>query len=163
MKIIKLTKGYETMVDDEDFEFLNQWKWHALKFKGGIVYATRTSNTFERQKGFPKNIYLHRCLLNYPKNFHIDHVDNNGLNNTRVNLRLVTHSQNQQNAKLSVKSTSKYKGVYYHKKNKRYAARIGFNHRQIHLGNFLTAIEAAKTYNKAAVKYFGSYARLNLV
>lgn len=163
MKTIKLTQGYEAMVDDEDFEFLNQWKWHALKFKCGIVYAVRTSNAFERKKGFPKNIYLHRYLLDYPKNFHVDHVDNNSLNNVRNNLRLVTQSQNQQNAKLSAKSTSKYKGVHYHKKDKRYRACIGFNRRKIQIGNFLTAIEAAKAYNEAAVKYFGSYARLNLV
>ena len=147
MKLIKLTQGKITKVDNEDYEELNQFNWHYV-IHG---YAGR------RKGG--RTIYLHRQLLNVPKGFEVDHIDGNPLNNRRENLRIGTHAQNISNAKLRKDNTSGYKGVI--KNGSGWAARLWFNRKQINIGTYRTKEEAAKAYNQAAKVYFGEYARLN--
>lgn len=159
MKKIPLTHGKFALVDDEDFEYLNQWKWHSCT-KG---YAKR-SKKFVKDDGkiSCKSIFMHKLILNVKYPLQVDHIDLNKSNNQKSNLRVATNSENACN-RLKIKSSNnKFKGVWKSKKGK-YYARI-FRHKKcIHLGHFKTEIDAAMAYNKAALIEFGKFARLNII
>lgn len=159
MKKIKLTKGKYALVDNDDFEFLNQWKWQ-FNVKG---YAERT----EKKKGKKKRYYsMHRVLLAVTRGYEVDHINGNGIDNRRKNLRVCTHRENIRNQKLSRASTTGYKGVSVDKSRFRaYLSIRGSDgkSKQYHLGNFKTAEEAAVAYNNEAVKRFGEFANVNKV
>ena len=106
---------------------------------------------------------MHREIMNASDDVQVDHRDRNGLHNWRENLRVCTHSQNNQNQGLSIRNTSGYIGVSRKKnrKKKPWYARIKVNRQAIHLGTFADPVEAAETYDEAAKKYFGEYASLN--
>lgn len=165
-KEIILTKGMVAIVDDEDFDYLNNWKWHYNKTPHSKTgYAMRTS--YENGK---KTIRMHRLLFEYYKqdiDGEIDHIDRDGLNNQKSNLRHCSRSENIRN--VSSWGGCKYKGVSFYKRiinNKTYEyyrARIQVNKKSILIGLFKDEIEAAKEYNKAAKKYFGEFANLNKI
>jgi len=160
MKEIKLSqrgrnKGkFVALVDDGDYEYLNQWRWTAIKHRRSYR-ATRKI----RIDGVNRTIYMHRAIMKPPLNLTIDHIDHNQLNNQKSNLRICTNQQNHMNS-ASYGSKSGYKGVSY-KENKYIFAHIQINLKQIHLGYFKTEVEAAFAYDNAAIKYFGEFANLN--
>ena len=158
MKEIVLTQGKVALVDDEDYEYLNQWKWRTTKSRKKY-YASRASYV----SGKRKTIFMHRVIMNTPVGMETDHIDGNELNNVRSNLRIVTSRQNKLNVKPY--ANRKYVGVYiYHKKGHSYIkASIHHNGRNISLGNYPSEEEAALAYNEAALKYRGEYAYLNVV
>lgn len=155
MKIIKLTQGKEALIDDDDYERVNKFKWQFHK-KG---YATHGYKI----KGKCKKIRMHRFILQAPKNKQVDHINGNTLDNRKQNLRLCSHRENSRNtAKTKNKTLSRYKGVS--KTHRKYwRSYIVLNDKQIHLGYFKTEAEAAKAYNKKASDLFGSFARLNII
>jgi hypothetical protein len=153
MKEIKLTRGLFAQVNDEDFDYLNQWKWMAHKDRKNY-YAVRVE-----YKPRKKTIFMHRLILNTPDKMLTDHIDHNGLNNRRLNLRNCTQSQNSMNQKPH--SITKYLGVYYNKKRNNYQASIRVNRKNISLGFYKTAKEAAMIRDIASLKYFGEFAYLN--
>jgi hypothetical protein len=157
MKEILLTKGKIALVDDDMFDYLNQWKWYA-KNSGENWYAKRSVWA----NGKKHNISMHRLLMNIsdPK-IQIDHKDGDGLNNQKSNLRFCTRSQNYMNKKSQVHKTSIYKGIYYHKASKKYIAKVGYNKNQIYLGYFKNELDAAKAYDIKALELFGEFARPN--
>jgi hypothetical protein len=155
MKEIPLTQGKVALVDDEDFEELNKYKWRARKGKN-TFYAKRST-----KRPNQKTIEMHRQILGFPAGFQTDHRDGNGLNNQRSNLRICTISQNQHNTGKQKRNTSGYKGVCFHKNAKRFIALIMVNRKSTHLGYFNTAIEAALAYDAAAIKLHGEFAQLN--
>lgn len=158
MKKIPLTQGYFALVDDEDFESLNRVKWYAQKVQYGGYRATRTCYCpLVKQKC---QLYMHRQITNCPHRLQVDHVDHNTLNNQKSNLRICTNTQNQGNSKPCI-STSKYKGITWYKRDKKWEAQIKINYKTIHLGRFNSEIEAAKVYDIAAKKHFGEFAYLN--
>ena len=156
MKQIPLTQDKYALVDDEDFEYLNQWKWFAHKDKN-TWYAQR-NQTIDINKRIV--IHMHRVILQEEK---IDHKDGNGLNNQRYNLRKASDLQNSRNKGIYKNNISGYKGVSFRKQSTKnpYQARIRVNKQEINLGSFSTAIEAALVYDQAAKQYFGEFARLN--
>jgi hypothetical protein len=156
MKIIKLTRDKEAIVDDEDYEYLNQWKWYC----SSTGYANRAS---ARDKNYKqKKILMHRIIMKAPKSMQVDHIDSNRLNNSKSNLRLVTKQQNHMNRrKLNKKTSSKYKGVSYYSIAKKWVATIYYKNKRYHLGYFNFEAEAVAAYNLAAVSIHGEYARLN--
>lgn len=158
MKEIQLTQGKVALVDDEDFEYLNQWKWH-VRDNRNTFYAQR--NEYD-ENGKHLIIHMHRVILNLTDR-HIfgDHIDFNGLNNQRYNLRIATRRQNNTNKKSSKNSTSSFLGVSYHKSRNNWRATIFKDYKQIHLGSFKTEIEAAKAYDKHALEIHGEFANLN--
>ena len=117
MKKIKLSKGKVALVDNEDYIWLNQWKWHFMA--GG--YAMRHLRISEDKNS--KLIYMHRQILNTPKGLESDHINRNKLDNRKENLRVATRSQNNMNRKKRINCTSKYKGVSWHKQRKKWQAR----------------------------------------
>ena len=155
MKEIKLTQGKVALVDDEDFEELNQFKWYAAKMTKGTFYAGRKKNN--------KRAYLHREIMNPVAGMEVDHIDGDGLNCQRVNLRNCTHIQNTMNRRMSLTSTSGFKGVSWHKRDEVWQANIRVDRKLKYLGSFSMLEDAALAYNKAATKYFGEYAELNAI
>jgi len=150
MKEIQLSKDKVTLVDDEDYEFLNQWKWH-LSTNG---HAIRCATVGLREY---KNIYMHRVILNTPDGLLTDHIDRNKLNNCKSNLRVCTSSQNVANTAVRKNNTSGFKGVHYGKDKKKWIATICVLYKIKKLGAFKTPEEAAIAYKKAAEKYFGEF------
>lgn len=158
MKEITLTQGKVALVDDEDFEFLNKFKWHAYK-SNNTFYALRNSYYVDDKKR--RTIQMHRIILGLKKlEVKCDHIDRNGLNNQKYNLRPSTNAENCKNQKPR-NGTSKYKGVCWCKKRNRWRANIRINDKQTYIGQFKDEIEAAKAYDKMAKLHFGEFAYLN--
>lgn len=156
MKRIKLTQNKYALVSDKDFSSLNRFKWYA-HFDGCNWYAQRRK---PGPRGTSVIIRMHKQILGDIGSLEPDHKDSNGLNNRRNNLRVATHQQNVQNRKIYTSITG-YKGV--RKYSNKFVAVIGINHTRKRLGYFATAKQAARAYNKAACKYFGRFAKLNII
>lgn len=152
MKEIRLTQGKTALVDDEDYVYLSQWKWH---YSHG--YAIRAEIVNNKQI----KIYMHRFVMSAPKNVEIDHVNQNKLDNCKNNLRLATRKQNTFNVGKKSNNTSGYKGVSFQKNANKWAAYIEVDGRKVHLGLFYNPIEAAYAYDDAAKKHFGEFAATN--
>lgn len=156
MKQIKLSEDKFAQVDDAMFDELNQYKWTAKKYKN-TWYAERKIHVFLSWK----SVYMHRSIINIPDGMQVDHIDLNGLNNTRNNLRVCTHAENSRNRPASSNSTSGYKGVSFCKQRNKFEAKISVNGKTIHLGRFATKEEAARAYDEAAKKHFKEFAWKN--
>ena len=153
-KRIELSQGKFAIVDDEDYEWINQYKWSALRGRS-TFYAVRN-------EGRPqKRIYLHREIMNAPADMQVDHTDRDGLNCTRDNMRLATNAQNLRNRGAQANNTSGYKGVDWHKWCGKWRVTIKVNGKQIYLGHYGDPIEAARAYDAAARKYHGEFANTN--
>jgi hypothetical protein len=145
-----------TMVDDEDFDILNKHKWHIAK-NSKTWYAQR--NVYKPKHGM---IFLHRQILNIPDGMFIDHIDGNGLNNQKANIRVCTKAENCRNARIRGDNTSGYKGVSFHKPTKKWSASIQADKKQKHIGLFQSPQEAAFAWNIAAKEMHKDYAKLNM-
>lgn len=156
MRKIELTKGMFAMVDDEDFEKVNQFHWYFLN-----GYARRAIYINSKQK----IVWLHRFIMNTPNGMETDHKNGNGLDNQKINLRICTHLQNGKNRKKQSYNLTGYKGVtkviigiYTY-----WVAIIIANGKKIRLGYFKNPTDAAKAYNNAAQKYHGDFSKINYV
>lgn len=156
MKEIQLSQGKVALVDDEDFEYLNKFRWFSQKTCSGW-YAIR--HRYKNGKGI--TIYMHREILNPPPGKWTDHIDHNGLNNQRDNLRVVSRHENQCNRIKQKSGLSKYKGVTWNKRKKEWVSRVLIFGERKHLGYFNSEIEAAKAYDKIVKQYFGEFACTN--
>ena len=157
-KRIPLTQGKFAIVDEADFEWLNQWKWYAAKH-GKAYYAVRGI----RIKGKRHGIQMHRVILEPPPGLESDHINNDGLDNRRTNLRLCTRSQNKANSRKSANCSSRYKGVSWNRRSRKWTAYITTNYRRRHLGCFNDEEQAAAAYNVAARDNFKEFAKPNLI
>jgi hypothetical protein len=106
---------------------------------------------------------MHRFILNAKKEYVIDHIDGDALNNQKKNLRICTHAENMRNSQIPINNTSGYKGVSYNKRYKKWEAHISFNNKLLNLGSFNDPVDAARAYNAAALKYHGEFAKLNKI
>ncbi len=159
MKTIELTQGKVALVDDEDYEYLNQFNWQALKARH-TWYAHRNGYNKDRHV----KIYMHRDILKVPVGVNTDHKDGNGLNNQRCNIRIATNAQNQQNQiNLAGGKSSCFKGVCWSKADNKWYVHITVKSRSVRLGSYISEIEAALVYDEAAKEYFGEFARLNFI
>jgi len=163
MNKIELTLGKSAIVDADDFDRVNEFKWQYNK--RGTGYAQRIQYIgYKDGKRIRKNISMHRFIMGVEDSkVHVDHINHDTLDNRKSNLRLCTNAENIRNQKIRKGGFSKYKGVFKSSKGciKHFQASIGFNQKRIHLGYFATELEAAIAYNKAALHYFGEFALLN--
>jgi len=153
---IPLTRGKFAKVDPEDYIWLSQFRWHC-KVNKNTIYAVRTIT----ETGNSKRIFMHRLIMNTPPHLVCDHINHVGLDNRKANLRNCTISQNNANSRSSRNASSKYKGVSWDKRRKKWSAYIKKDFKQFNLGQFESETEAAKAYDTAAKKYHGEYALLN--
>lgn len=154
MKKIPLTQNQFALVDDEDYEELNKWKWLAIKHRNSF-YAGRQPHGSHKGR---KIIFMHRQILNCPNNMQVDHIDHNKLNNQKNNIRICTHTQNLFNK--IPRGKSKYLGVEMRKSGS-FHAKIRIDKIKVYLGAFKTEEEAALAYDCAAKIHHGEFANLN--
>ncbi len=154
--MIELTQDKFAIVDDDDFAFLNFWKW---RFSNN-GYAVRNSAMIGGVRG--NIISMHRLIIGTPKDMQTDHMNGNRLDNRRSNLRVCTGNQNQWNQH-KTHGTSKFKGVYWFKQACKWRAKIWKENKCIHIGIFSNEYDAAKAYNIKATELFGNFACLNEV
>ena len=145
MKKIPLTQGKFALVDDEDYEWLSQWKWCAVHARGRW-YAVRSYLK-------KRCLWMHREIMKCPVDKEIDHISGNGLDNRKANLRICTHRENCQNRRPNKNGTSTFKGVYWYSRIRKWTAIICNGKERIFLGNFLSEKEAARRYAIASRKY----------
>lgn len=153
---IALTQGKFAIVDDEDYEEISLFKWHAA-LRWRTWYAERAT---PKSEGLARTTSIHRQLLNPGSSF-IDHINGNGLDNRRENLRLCDSRTNTYNRQKHMNCSSLFKGVYLHKASGMWRAQIKLNGIRRSLGAFKLEIEAALAYDKAARDSFGEFAKLN--
>lgn len=148
---MELTKGYYTIVDDEDFDALSQWKW---SYSEG--YAVRNERGSK-----PARIAMARQLMGSPINMQVDHINGDKLDNRRINLRICTHQQNQVNKNKRRVGTSKYKGVSWYSGRGKWMAQIAHMKKLVYIGLFENEEDAALAYNFKAAELHGEFARFN--
>ena len=152
---IKLSMGYFAIIDEDDFELASKHTWYASvrrKADGSIrtVYAvTRGSK-----------LRLHRLIMNASKGFEVDHIDGDGLNCSKSNMRLATTSENQRNQRIGCNNKSGVKGVTWDKERGKWRVSIKINRKSIRIGRFENLEDAAKAYADASLKYHGDFGRL---
>lgn len=155
---IPLTRGYVAIVDDDCPPEILTKKWCARVARNGNVYAVRSAPW---ENGRRVKEQLHRAIMNPADGLQVDHIDGNGLNNQRSNLRVCTHAENARNRRLNKRTTTGLKGVYQRRGSDKWQARIRVDGRFLCLGQFGSKLEAAKAYDEAAVRMRGEFARTN--
>lgn len=158
---IPLSKNKFAIIDEEDFNMINQWTW---SFNG--KYAVRWY--WDKKTRTYKFIQMHRFIINCPIKKEVDHINRNGLDNRKINLRICNHSENNRNKGKLISNTSGYIGVHEYKSNKKWVnpikkwvANITINKKTVSLGYFLTKEEAARAYDKKAKELYGEFAQTN--
>lgn len=158
-KEILLSRGYVALVDDADFEELNRYKWRA----NGEPYVYASRNI--RVGGRAHAILMHRVILGIAeagRHVYGDHVNRDTLDNRRANLRITNNKGNQGNRKMQG-GTSRYRGVSWFARDRKWRAAIRVNRVQMNLGYFHEEKVAAQAYNVAALRHFGEFATLNII
>ncbi len=153
MKLIKLNLGYVAVVDDCDFDLVSAFTWHANK-RGGTVYVEASI----MRDGVKTRLKMHRLIMGATKGIEVDHINGIGLDNQRSNLRVATRSQNSANRGNNRKAG--FRGVYRTSGGK-FEVRLTVRPKVHYLGRFISADEAARAYDAAALAAFGEFARLN--
>jgi hypothetical protein len=156
--INSLKYGIKIMyLDLDNIHLINEFNWHLKPENNGNFYAHTNFYLGERRTGSS----IHRMI--YPEFKMIDHINGNGLDNRKENLRETTYRLNNKNKTKRRDRSSKYKGVYIHKSKytTRFYAKICVDYKNINLGSFKLELDAAKSYNEAVIKYFGNNYVLN--
>jgi hypothetical protein len=158
---VPLSQGYEAIIDTADVPLVDKWAWCARvkrKKTGEIyaVYALRTCGVNDRKRG---TLFLHRVIAGAPEGLYVDHIDGDGLNNRRANLRLATASQNQHNQRKSVSNKSGIKGVSWDSVREKWEARLNVNRRVVFLGRYSEKKEAEARIVFERERRHGEFAR----
>ena len=157
-RLIPLTQDKHALIDAEDWDKIKNRIWCAAHI-GQNWYAITNELT---SVGY-RHIGMHRIITGAPAGMDVDHINFDGLDNRKINLRICTRGQNKCNARVPARGTSRYRGVCWHKKSGKWTASIQFNSKKYSLGYYHSESEAALAYNQAASKYFGDCAYLNLI
>lgn len=152
----RIATGRVALVDDADYDLVTQYHWNVVQSYSQKMYATTSVHAADGRR---TSLRMHKLITGWAET---DHEDNDGLNNQRYNLRRATRSQNNANRrKSSSPSSSRYKGVGWHGRARKWAARIKVDGRNRHLGLFVSEDDAARAYDLAAAEAFGEFALVN--
>lgn len=151
MKVIELTQGKQAIVDDGLYDWLSQWNWY---YKQG--YACRNEYIPTHH-----TIRMHVVINQTPEGYSTDHMNGDKLDNRRNNLRTVNHHQNGLNRGVPSNNTSGVKGVYWHRRDKKWRAQIRVNSKKKYIGSYRDKQDAALAVEAAIRKYHGEYARIS--
>jgi len=155
---IKLTRGKYAIVDVEDFERLNKYKWHCTHYGYAVRAEYERSGKGKRQVG----VHMHKMVCPAPDGMVVDHVNRNSLDNRKSNLRVATQRQNVWNRKFVRKGgKTRYDGIRWDKNREKWQVRLTIKGRRESFGYYADEVEAAKAYDEAAKRYRGEYACLN--
>lgn len=144
------------LIDDEDYELFCSHNWHFVKGRNTFYLYTNIIKDKKR-----KTVALHQIILTCPKDMCIDHIDRNGLNNQRSNLRVCNRSENQCNQFKRKNTSSQYRGVSWNKYQQRWECYINKDQKRTFIGKFKSEVEAARKWDEYAKKIHGEFARLN--
>ena len=155
---VPLTQGKVALIDDEDAERVLAYKWCARWDKScrrwrALRYASG------KHKG--RAAFLHRFIMNAPDGVQVDHINQDPLDNRRLNLRLATNSQNCCNKGRHIDNSTGFKGIWWNKRRSAFQAGIEHQGKKYHLGYFTEPEEAARAYDIAALMLHGEFARIN--
>lgn len=154
---IPLTQGKFAFIDASDYELVSRYKWSLkLGYNGHKNYYAMTASSKRTTHRL-----MHRLIMDAPKNLQVDHINGNGLDNRRCNLRICTHSENLYNQKLRYDNQSGYKGVCWHKRANKWRVQIRYNKEKLYFGVYTNPLDAALVYDAKAIKLFGKYAKTN--
>ncbi len=154
---VPLSQGRSALIDGVDSAIIAGHGWCAVKVRNTFYVRARA----KKDSGCGKKVQMHRLIINAKRGQIVDHINGDGLDNRQSNLRICTNMQNMQNMKARW-GKSKYKGVHWVDKQKKWRAQMTINYKRINLGYFSSEIEAAKAYDTAAIKHFGEFANINL-
>lgn len=157
--LISLSQNQFAIIDDDDVLLINNFDWYLFR----DPYNCYAFTVIKLANGRKRTLRMHRLILNPFDNQGVDHINNNGLDNRRDNLRIATQSQNNANRRKFINCTSQYKGVSWWKDKSKWTACINVNHKRTFLGYFHDEKEAAEAYNCAAINLFGKFAKLNII
>lgn len=150
---IALTQGKIALVDEADYDTVAKYKWSAYR-RGRTFYAETASR---KPDGTPTTLQMHRLILSSAPRVGVDHIDGDGLNNQRHNLRPASNAENQRNSRRRTDNTTGYKGVT--RRRARFRAQIRVDGKRIYLGSFDTPQAAYEAYCRAASELHGEFAR----
>ena len=157
---IRMAQPMYALVDPEDYERLSKYEWEARRARNSPFYAARQDVNRSTRKYTV--IFMHREIIEIGDGLFADHINHNTFDNRKANLRTATQTQNNRNRrKFAVPTKSKYKGVYWKPRIKKWVAQIGVDKKVIHLGCFEKEKDAARAYDQAAKKYHKEFASLN--
>lgn len=152
MRYIKLTNGRKALIDNEDYEYINQWLWRLDKHG----YATRVKRTYIGKGKYKcTTIFMHREIAKTPLGKDTDHINRNRLDNRRLNLRIVTRSENNINSKIRRTNSSGFTGVSFHAQTGKWRAYISYKGRVYSGGLFINIGEAIKARKKLVCDIYG--------
>jgi hypothetical protein len=148
---VPLANGLEAIVDDQDFELVNQYNWCHKINRNGLTYTVRGERSGEKM-----HKYMHQLILRPADDYkgHIDHLNGNGLDNRRTNLLLKPHARNLINSKLNKRNKSGLKGVSWNKDARKWSADVTINYKHYFLGNWETPEEAHAAYRVSLAAYY---------
>ena len=159
-KMISLTRGFTTIVDDEMYDILSLRKWcAAVSERKGTAYAIH-AGLKDQLTGKRTHVMMHRVICGAPRDMVVDHINHNTLDNRRENLRICSVSENNRNLRPRRNQACKFKGVWL-LPNGKWRARLTFNSVGVHIGCFDTMTEAANAYDAKSVELFGEFAMTN--
>ncbi len=152
--VIPLTRGLLALIDPDILPLVQDYSWSAARHKHTHYAATR-------ERGTGRHIYMHRLITGAVENQVVDHINHDGLDNRRCNLRVGDQTMNLHNSNLPP-STSAFRGVSWYARERCWHAQIQVKRKNIHLGYFASEIEAAKAYDEARERFLGTGFQRNI-
>lgn len=158
-RTIPLTQGYEAIVDADDYDMIMQWKWSAQRVQGGVraVRSGPRGKHIEKREVFK----MHRVIMSAPTGTIVDHINHDMLDNRKSNLRICTAKENSRNRRSAIGSKSRYIGVNWSNRYRKWEARLKIGGRSLWFGRYTEECDAARAYDAAAVIHYGEFANLN--